>query len=159
MAASKVRVHVRRNVGAASLPPSQQALDQFAPVIAVAVADVLRHLVGIRCQNGINRRLDRTGRRRAGLRRTALAAPLALWIGGRQVIQGEMPLGDLAICAPVVMREADEQGKEARAHWAHMVVHGVLHLLGRDHIEDEDAEEMEAEERSILAGLGFPDPY
>ena len=69
------------------------------------------------------------------------------------------PLGDIAICAPVVMREAEEQGKEARAHWAHMVVHGVLHLRGRDHIEDAEAEEMEAEERSILAGLGFADPY
>lgn len=69
------------------------------------------------------------------------------------------PLGDIAICAPVVMREADEQGKEARAHWAHMVVHGVLHLRGRDHVEDAEAEAMEAEERAILAGLGFSDPY
>lgn len=69
------------------------------------------------------------------------------------------PLGDLAICAPVVAREADEQGKELRAHWAHMVVHGVLHLLGRDHIAEDEAEAMEAEERLILAQLGFPDPY
>lgn len=72
---------------------------------------------------------------------------------------GEPALGDLAICAPVVMREAVEQGKEARAHWAHMVVHGVLHLLGRDHGNDAEAEIMEAEERAILANLGFPDPY
>ncbi|GAC1631848.1 MAG: rRNA maturation RNase YbeY [Nevskia sp.] len=68
-------------------------------------------------------------------------------------------LGDLAICAPVVAREAVEQGKEPRAHWAHMVVHGVLHLLGRDHEHDAEAEIMEAEERKILSGLGFPDPY
>ncbi len=68
-------------------------------------------------------------------------------------------LGDLAICAPVVLREAVEQDKEARAHWAHMVVHGVLHLLGRDHESDAEAETMEAEERAILAALGFPDPY
>jgi len=68
-------------------------------------------------------------------------------------------LGDLAICAPVVAREAVEQGKEARAHWAHMVVHGVLHLRGYDHENDADAEVMEALERQILAGLGFPDPY
>lgn len=68
-------------------------------------------------------------------------------------------LGDLAICAPVVAREAVEQGKDPRAHWAHMVVHGVLHLRGRDHENDAEAEIMEAEERQILAGLGFPDPY
>lgn len=68
-------------------------------------------------------------------------------------------LGDLAICAPVVAREAEEQGKDPRAHWAHMVVHGVLHLLGRDHETDAEAELMEGEERKILAALGFPDPY
>jgi probable rRNA maturation factor len=68
-------------------------------------------------------------------------------------------LGDLVICAPVVAREAHEQGKEARAHWAHMVVHGTLHLLGHDHVEQREAERMEALEREILAGLGYPDPY
>jgi probable rRNA maturation factor len=68
-------------------------------------------------------------------------------------------LGDIVICAEVVEREAKEQGKEARAHWAHMVVHGCLHLLGYDHEIDAEAEEMERRERLILAGLGFPDPY
>ena len=67
--------------------------------------------------------------------------------------------GDLVICAPVVSREAREQGKPARAHWAHMVVHGVLHLLGFDHIRPADAKVMEARERAILARLSFPDPY
>jgi probable rRNA maturation factor len=71
----------------------------------------------------------------------------------------EMPLGDLAICASVVAREAREQGKAARAHWAHMVVHGVLHLLGYDHEDDVDARRMEGEEVRILAQLGFADPY
>jgi probable rRNA maturation factor len=71
----------------------------------------------------------------------------------------EMPLGDLAICASVVAREAREQGKMARAHWAHMVVHGVLHLLGYDHEDDADAQRMEGEEVRILAQLGFEDPY
>lgn len=71
----------------------------------------------------------------------------------------EQVLGDLVICAPVVAREAVEQNKEANAHWAHMVVHGVLHLLGHDHIQEEEAERMEAKERQILARLGFPDPY
>lgn len=68
-------------------------------------------------------------------------------------------LGDLAICAPVVAREAREQGKSPQAHWAHMVVHGVLHLLGYDHENDRDAEVMEARETKILAQFGYPDPY
>ena len=71
----------------------------------------------------------------------------------------EQVLGDLVICAPVVAREAVEQNKEPHAHWAHMVVHGVLHLLGHDHIQEEEAERMEMKERQILARLGFPDPY
>ena len=68
-------------------------------------------------------------------------------------------LGDLAICAPVVAREAREQGKTLQAHWAHMVVHGVLHLLGYDHENDRDAEVMEARETQILAQFGYLDPY
>lgn len=68
-------------------------------------------------------------------------------------------LGDIVICAPIVAREAEEQGKEPAAHWAHMVVHGVLHLLGYDHEESEQAARMESRERDVLAGLGFPDPY
>lgn len=72
----------------------------------------------------------------------------------------ELPLlGDLVICAQVVAKEAAEQHKSLSAHWAHMVVHGSLHLLGFDHINEEDATEMEAEEIQILAELGFADPY
>ncbi|GAB3033941.1 rRNA maturation RNase YbeY [Oleiagrimonas citrea] len=72
----------------------------------------------------------------------------------------DLPLiGDLVICAPVVVREAAEQNKPAREHWAHMTVHGVLHLLGYDHIEDADAVRMEALETRILADLGIDDPY
>lgn len=68
-------------------------------------------------------------------------------------------LGDLAICAPVVAREAREQGKPLRDHYAHMTVHGILHLLGHDHESDADAECMESLERKILAGLGIAAPY
>ncbi|TVS17255.1 MAG: rRNA maturation RNase YbeY [Gammaproteobacteria bacterium] len=68
-------------------------------------------------------------------------------------------LGDLVLCAPVVASEAAEQGKPLADHYAHLTVHGVLHLLGYDHEQDADAERMEAEERRILAGLGIPDPY
>ncbi|TYA51953.1 rRNA maturation RNase YbeY [Aggregatibacter actinomycetemcomitans] len=72
----------------------------------------------------------------------------------------ELPLlGDLVICRQVVEREAQEQEKPLMAHWAHMVVHGSLHLLGYDHIEDDEAEEMESLETQIMIGLGFVDPY
>lgn len=68
-------------------------------------------------------------------------------------------LGDLVICAPVVKREAREQRKQEADHWAHMVVHGVLHLRGWDHETEEQAREMEALEKRILAGLEIDDPY
>lgn len=68
-------------------------------------------------------------------------------------------LGDVVICAPLVEAEAREQGKPLLAHWAHLVVHGVLHLLGYDHEKDDEARTMEALETSILAKLGYPDPY
>ena len=68
-------------------------------------------------------------------------------------------LGDLVICAPVVDREAVEQGKTEHDHWAHMVVHGCLHLLGYDHIDDQDAERMEALEIEILQTLQIANPY
>lgn len=68
-------------------------------------------------------------------------------------------LGDLVLCAPVIAREAEEQGKPLKHHYAHMLVHGVLHLLGHDHMDEAEAEAMEAIEREVLAGLGIPDPY
>ena len=72
----------------------------------------------------------------------------------------ELPLlGDLVICRQVVEREAIEQEKPLMAHWAHMIVHGSLHSLGYDHIENDEAEEMESLETEIMQGLGFADPY
>lgn len=68
-------------------------------------------------------------------------------------------LGDLVICAPVVQREAREQGKQEAAHWAHMVVHGTLHLLGYDHLQQDEAEAMERREISIMEELGYTNPY
>ena len=70
-----------------------------------------------------------------------------------------VPLGDIAICAPVVAAEAHAQGKAVGDHWAHMAVHGALHLIGFDHISDSDAARMEALEVRILAEQGVPDPY
>ena len=68
-------------------------------------------------------------------------------------------LGDIVICVPVVRSEAKQQGKPLRAHWAHMTIHGTLHLLGYDHIADGEARIMEALETEILASLNFPCPY
>jgi probable rRNA maturation factor len=93
------------------------------------------------------------------------AAPLAPVKNGvpsrlsAKEFSGLHELGDLAICAPVVAREAREQSKAAQAHWAHMVVHGVLHLLGFDHENDRDATAMEAREVKILAQFGYDNPY
>ena len=68
-------------------------------------------------------------------------------------------MGDLVICPTVVAREAAEQGKPLAAHYAHLTVHGMLHLRGWDHENEGDAQAMEDEERKILAALGYPDPY
>lgn len=72
---------------------------------------------------------------------------------------GDGIIGDIAICAPVVEREAKDQGKSPEAHWAHMVVHGVLHLLGHDHVDDAGADIMEALEVEVLSELGYANPY
>jgi len=68
-------------------------------------------------------------------------------------------LGDLVLCAPVIAREAKQQGKPVNAHYAHLTVHGCLHLLGWDHQDEREAAAMEQLEREILADLGLPDPY
>ncbi len=68
-------------------------------------------------------------------------------------------LGDLVLCVPVVEREAREQGKPLPHHWAHLTIHGVLHLLGHDHVQEDEAQAMEALEVQALKRLGIPDPY
>jgi probable rRNA maturation factor len=97
------------------------------------------------------RALNERWRRRAHAT-NVLSFPAAPELGGRQI-------GDIVVCAPVVAREAREQGKALAAHWAHMVVHGTLHLLGFDHQRAPDARRMEVRERALLARLGFADPY
>lgn len=75
-----------------------------------------------------------------------------------KAIRGDI-LGDLVICAPVIEQEAHDQQKTLPAHWAHMLVHGVLHLCGYDHENEQDAANMESTEITILSELGFPNPY
>jgi probable rRNA maturation factor len=102
-----------------------------------------------------SRRLNRTWRGK-DQPTNVLSFPL----GATHAPRGEaLELGDLAICAAVVAREAREQHKVLRAHWAHMVVHGVLHLLGHDHQHEREARRMEALEVQLLAGFGYPNPY
>ncbi|MFC4308631.1 rRNA maturation RNase YbeY [Steroidobacter flavus] len=111
-----------------------------------------------------SRRLNRTWRNK-DKPTNVLSFPAAPLAPGKNGVPTRFPakefseLGDLAICAPVVAREAKEQGKPAQAHWAHMVVHGVLHLLGFDHENDRDATAMEAREVKILAQFGYDNPY
>ncbi len=75
------------------------------------------------------------------------------------VYETEPVQGDLVICAPVAAREAHEQGRTLEAHYAHLVVHGILHLQGYDHEDDADADAMEARESAVVTRLGYPDPY
>ena len=75
------------------------------------------------------------------------------------VTEAAQPLGDLVICPPVLRVEAREQRKTLRAHWAHLVVHGALHLIGYDHERDDDARRMERREIAVLRRLGFANPY
>jgi probable rRNA maturation factor len=81
-----------------------------------------------------------------------LSFPASPELEGRQI-------GDVVVCAPVVAREAREQGKPIASHWAHMIVHGTLHLLGFDHERAADAKRMEVRERALLARIGIADPY
>jgi probable rRNA maturation factor len=83
------------------------------------------------------------------------------WPEGLDIAESEEGalLGDLVICAPVVEREAAEQHKRLSDHWAHMIIHGLLHLLGYDHIEENEAEEMETKEIAILKQLQIENPY
>ncbi len=139
---------VQRRVPAAGLP-SAATLRQWATTALGAVSgDLTIRIVDAQESRDLNQRF-----RHQDKPTNVLSFPYDGETLDVQVI------GDIVICAEIVQREAAEQGKDPRAHWAHMVVHGCLHLLGYDHDADADAEEMERRERGILAGLGFADPY
>ena len=118
-------------------------------------ADLAIRLVGAREGRALNRHY-----RGKDYATNVLSFPAELTTGVKLPKGVRMPLlGDLVICAPVVAREAKEQGKSLGAHYAHLTVHGTLHLLGWDHEDEREAECMEQLEREILAGLDIADPY
>ncbi|GMV29337.1 MAG: hypothetical protein AMXMBFR59_14620 [Rhodanobacteraceae bacterium] len=148
-------VHVGRasNLSAAGIPRADSFRRWAAAAFAVTrrrrAGELSIRLVGAEEGRAYNR--DYRGRDYAT---NVLSFPVELPSGLRTPL-----LGDIIVCVPVVAREAAEQHKPVRAHYAHMTVHGVLHLLGYDHVNDTDAEHMEALERRALAALGIADPY
>lgn len=142
--------------------PHSRSLDRWAQAAARAAKtsrrdrEIQRDLTIRVVGAAESRKLNRTWRGK-DKPTNVLSFPADPVVRGQHALAYE--LGDLAICAPVVAREAREQGKSAQAHWAHMVVHGVLHLLGYDHEVDRDAAIMEAREADILTGLGYSNPY
>jgi probable rRNA maturation factor len=148
-----VTVHLSYGSGRAGIPSPAS----FRRWVEAALAGARRHqaselsirIVGTR----EGRTLNRTYRDK-DYATNVLSFPVELPPGVRLPL-----LGDIAICAPVVRREAAEQGKPVADHWAHMTLHGVLHLLGYDHIIEADAVRMEMLETRILKGLGIADPY
>lgn len=136
--------------------PSARLLSEWASVAggrrAARAALAIRIVTPAESQQ-LNRRYRGKDRPTNVLSFPAAAAPEAAGQGQPAL------LGDLAICARVVAREAREQKKSLAAHWAHMVVHGVLHLTGYDHESGADARRMERREKVLLKQLGFPNPY
>lgn len=151
----RLSLDVQRAIDGADVPgavPSDHALRRWA---RAALADVGgRHELTVRIVGvGESAALNERYRRKRGPT-NVLSFPFEAPPGMSTPL-----LGDLVVCAEVVLREAREQGKTAPAHWAHMLVHGVLHLRGFDHMTPAEAEEMEALETEILARLGYPNPY
>lgn len=134
--------------------PSQKELQQWALAVLqtkLPAAEITLRIVDkdeIRALNKIYRKKDSPT--------NVLSFPLKIITGVNIPIP---PIGDIIICAEIVKEEAITQDKSEKAHWAHMIVHGILHLLGYDHENDIDADRMEQEEIIILQNLGFPDPY
>ena len=122
--------------------PSAALLRHFALAAAPARAEVTLRVVGAREAKALNKKFRR---------KTHSTNVLSFSYGGGS--------GDVVLCHPVIAREAKRQGKSLRAHYAHLVVHGVLHLRGHDHLRRKEAERMEAAESRVLRRLGFDNPY
>jgi probable rRNA maturation factor len=148
----KVRLSVRYGLERRGLP-GVVTLKRYARAALQGMrrgsAQVDLHIVGRRESARLNARF-----RGKGGATNVLSFPFVTPPGTRSDL-----LGDVVICAPVVRREAREQGKDERAHWAHMVVHGILHLRGYDHDTDAQAATMERREAGAMRSLGFSNPY
>lgn len=161
----QVEVDVQYAQADSDVAPAPEQFRQWVETVldhvpATAVAQGVRHgsrEVVIRVVDELeSASLNETYRNREGAT-NVLSFPFEPPVG--MPPQELLLLGDLAICAPVVIREAREQGKPVQAHWAHIVVHGILHLLGYDHQDDAEAEAMEQLETDILAQVGIASPY
>lgn len=148
------RVQVQFACRASGLPAAREVAGYARAALAAAAGSVPQGAITVRfVDEEEGARLNRAYRSREGAT-NVLAFPIA-----EHPAPGRALLGDLAICVPVIAREAREQGKSLRAHCAHMVVHGVLHLLGERHDTEEEASRMEGLEIDVLRALGFADPY
>jgi probable rRNA maturation factor len=144
-----VTVTIQRAVAPRGVPSAARLRAWVRAARGGRAGEVTVRIVGPRESRALNLRY-----RKKDKPTNVLSFPYGTAISGRARV-----MGDVVICAAVVNREAREQRKAAAAHWAHMVVHGVLHLRGFDHIRPQDAKVMEGRERAILARLSFPDPY
>ncbi|MGH7058700.1 MAG: rRNA maturation RNase YbeY, partial [Acetobacteraceae bacterium] len=148
-AGSKAQIAVQYACGRRGVPAPASFRRWAEAALAGVPGEVVLRVVDEAESARLNRRYR--GRREAT---NVLSFPAASLPDGSRPM-----LGDLVIAAPVVAREAAAQGKALPAHWAHLTVHGCLHLLGYDHQNEREAEEMEARERELLAEFGYPDPY
>lgn len=157
MSADRLAVEVHDVSGAAGVPAARR----IRAWIRHALADVVRGEIAVRIVGEQeSAELNARYRQKAGPT-NVLAFPAGVDAQALTAMDGTdlPPVGDLAICAPVVAREAAEQRKPLEAHWAHIVLHGALHLAGYDHESAIEERAMHARERELLAHFGFSDPY
>lgn len=150
-----VRLFLRNEASCRGVPAKrsfQTWIDAIAGLPRSAQVNIL--VVGIAESRGYNREF-----RHKDHATNVLSFPWEPMPGAPPRSRSDIALGDLVLCAPVIAREAAEQGKRARDHWAHLTIHGVLHLLGHDHQNTRAAGRMEALEIRILAELGIHNPY
>ena len=145
-----IEVEVQRKTSISSLPSDQQ-FEQWATAVlrGQGEAELVIRLVD---QDESRRLNEQFANRNKPTNVLSFPAGLPPSIG--------LPLlGDIVICAPLVEREAEDQNKTILAHWAHLTIHGILHLLGHDHQSEDEAADMEALETGLVQSFGFPDPY
>ena len=145
------QIDIQRAAAAPQAPSDTRLIEAARRTVALADANgsVSLRLVGTAEMAGLNEQY----RRKNG------ATNVLSFAQGVTDEHGRRLLGDVIVCADVVEREAREQGKPVQDHYLHLIVHGVLHLLGYDHVEPADAEAMEAQERALLATMNIADPY